>query len=65
VTHSGSFHLFGVDVKCHRLDDGRSIIEAESMERLFAAMAEPGREVDAAEMEAFARWQKGIGEPSC
>ena len=38
---SGSFHVFGVEVKCHCLDDGQRIIEADSMARLLEAMASP------------------------
>ena len=58
---SGTFHLFGVEVRCHVLSDGRRIIEAESLAELLAAMAntahiDPKR---GAEIEAFARWQKG------
>lgn len=37
-THQGSFVLFGVEVKCHRLSNGETIIEAESLDRLFEAM---------------------------
>lgn len=54
---SGTIRLFGVDVRCHRLDDGRAIIETESMNELLMAMAsgnfEPG------DVEAFARFQAG------
>jgi len=54
---SGSFDLFGVTVRCHVLEDGRRIIEAESMAALLAAMesgAEPG------DIQGFARWQRGL-----
>lgn len=33
--HSGSFMLGGVEMKCHVLEDGRAIIEKESLEKLF------------------------------
>lgn len=60
----GAFRIFGVEVLCHVLSDGQRIIEAESMERLLAAMADPGNTYDRdeaeREIEAFARWQRGI-----
>ena len=31
----GTFVLFGVEFKCHTLDDGQRIIEAGCLERLF------------------------------
>lgn len=63
---SGSFRLFGVEVRCHRLSDGRNIIEEESMERLLTAMASGTLEVG--DVEAFSRFQAGLpqqhgGEP--
>ena len=36
---SGSFTVYGVEVKCHVLDDGQRIIEAESVDALFVEMA--------------------------
>ena len=53
---SGSFNLFGVDVKCHTLDDGQRIIEADSLEALLDAVAQPDIcfEGDLAE---FQRWR--------
>ena len=59
----GEFTLFGVVMKCHVLSDGRRIIEAESMEKLFEAMAEPGCAVlDEDEIARYARWSRGEGE---
>lgn len=55
---SGSFHIFGVDVKCHRLSDGQAIIEADSMAALIEAMKMPeGREIG--DLEMFRSWQEG------
>lgn len=65
VPHSvwqGSFSVFGVEVKCHVLDDGQRIIEIDSMKALLAAMAgdnnitSPGESPDLTE---FARWVHG------
>ena len=36
---SGSFTIFGIEIKCHVLDNGQRIIEEGSMEALFEAMA--------------------------
>jgi hypothetical protein len=49
---SGSFRLFGVDVRCHRLNDGTNIIEEDSMCRLLEAMANGS--LDPGDVEAFA-----------
>lgn len=56
----GTFKAFGVDVVCHVLNDGRRIIEAESMEALM--MAAVGT-IQAEDLEAFARWCKGGEQP--
>jgi hypothetical protein len=54
---SGTFRLFGVEVKCHRLSDGRNIIEQESMLRLLTAMGDGT--MDVGDLEAFTRFQQG------
>lgn len=58
---SGSFRLFGVDVKCHRLADGRNIIEQESMEKVLDAMQ--AGSLDFTDLRAFQEFEKG-GLPS-
>ena len=58
---SGSFHIFGVEVKCHRLSDGQAIIEAERMAELLEAMSSPVT-IDndtGDELTDFLRWQRG------
>jgi hypothetical protein len=55
---SGSFRLFGVDVRCHRLSDGRAFIEEGSMCAILEAMADGSME--AGDLEAFVRFQKGL-----
>jgi EAL domain-containing protein (putative c-di-GMP-specific phosphodiesterase class I) len=57
---SGSFHLLGVEVKCHTLSDGRRIIDTESFHNLMEAMGTPGVTIDEDAMQEFARWQKGM-----
>lgn len=53
---SGSFRVYGVDVKCHVLDDGQRVIEADSVAALFEAMGTPG--VEMGDVEEFVRWQR-------
>ena len=59
---SGSFTLFGVEIECHILDDGQRIIEAESIERLFEAMArvDDRKAPEPDEMDSFGRWLQGL-----
>jgi hypothetical protein len=57
VVWSGSFRLFGIDVRCHRLSDGRNIIEEDSMRRLLAAMS--SGTLDIGDVESFARFRSG------
>lgn len=54
---SGSFHIFGVEVKCHTLSDGQRIIEADSMHKLLEAMGDGP--VVQHDLEEFAKWQRG------
>lgn len=60
---SGSFNIFGVDVKCHVLSDGERVIEAESMEAVLKAMAAPDPAMNTREqavnLDRIARWIKG------
>jgi hypothetical protein len=59
----GTFNVLGVDVVCHVLNDGRRIIEAESMAKMFAAMAETGADPTTPDFEqqatGFAKWLMG------
>jgi hypothetical protein len=59
----GTFNVFGVDVVCHVLNDGRRIIEAESMAKMFAAMAETGDDPTTPDFEqqatGLAEWMMG------
>lgn len=56
-TWSGSFRLYGVDVKCHTLSDGRRIIEADSLAALLEAMASSGQ--PSGQVHEFGRWRDG------
>lgn len=55
----GSFNIFGVEVRCHVLSDGRRIVEAESFNALLLAMASDSVEEDHDAINAFATWQAG------
>jgi hypothetical protein len=58
-TWTGTFRVFGVEVVCHVLSDGRRIIEADSMHKLMAAMGDADAP-PAGEWDALARWTKGL-----
>ena len=55
----GTFTLFGVDLKCYVLDDGRQIIDEDSLADLFDAMAQPGVPPIGDGLEAFTAWKSG------
>ena len=53
----GSFHLFGVELKCHVLSDGNRIVEADSLTNLFKAMGDPGEaDIDKTELGKLGEW---------
>jgi hypothetical protein len=57
---SGSFVVFGVELKCHTLADGRKIIETDSFHQLLAAMKSSGIDCGDEGLQAFGRWYKGL-----
>jgi len=56
---AGTFTVFGVTLRCHVLDDGQRIIEAEDVHKLLAAMQGYEPATGPGDMDAFVRWQKG------
>lgn len=54
----GTFRVYGVDVRCHVLSDGRRIIESDSMNALLEAM-EAKSTGDPGDLAAFDRWRRG------
>lgn len=54
-----TFFLFGVRVRCYVLDDGRRIVNADDLAAMFESMATGDH--DSAQVEAFVRWQRGVG----
>lgn len=59
ATHSGEFTIFGITLRCHRLDDGEAVIEADDLRALFNAMAGDCGDLDEAEVQAFMNFQRG------
>lgn len=66
ATASATFIVFGVEVKCHVLDDGQRIIEADSAKALFEAMGNPASGLPD-DLESLRRWLSGLGYtcPDC
>jgi hypothetical protein len=59
---SGVFRVFGVDLRCSELDDGRRVIHADDMAKLIAAMEAGevrGSEADDRDAAAIGRWLRG------
>ncbi len=52
---SGSFDVGEVTVRCHVLDDGRRIIETDSIENLFRQAPATNYH----DLDDFARWLRG------
>ena len=59
----GSFKIFGIDIKCATLEDGRRIILAESMDALFEVMATGDTTSNTADFAAFYAWKDGGKNP--
>lgn len=53
---SGSFEVFGVDLKCHVLSNGQHIIEEASIRELIAAMEASGEPTDEIDITELAKW---------
>ena len=56
---SGTFTVFGVEMKCHVLNDGRRVIEEESIKELLEAWGSSDN-LPLGEIDTFARWQRGV-----
>jgi hypothetical protein len=55
---SGTFNVWGIEMRCHVLNDGTRIIEKESFDKFMDAMADGMPAADDDELMAFLRWQK-------
>lgn len=56
---SGTFRVWGIDLKCHVLSNGQRIIEQDSFHAFMDAMADGAPIADDDELLAFFRWQRG------
>lgn len=54
---SGSFTVFGVELKCHTLDNGQRIIEADSLAELMEKMGQSDMPVG--DIDKFNYWKEG------
>ena len=55
---SGSFRIFGKDLKCHVLDNGQRVIDEDSLIELFGTDASEAS-LDEGELLDFLKWQRG------
>jgi len=56
----GTFTLYGVALRCYTLDDGRRVVDADDLHRLFIARAaEPERPYPPGDVIAFTAWHAG------
>jgi hypothetical protein len=54
---SGSFNVFGVELKCRVLNNGQRIIEADSMADFFNSLADDADAVaEDPNLEEFVKW---------
>jgi hypothetical protein len=58
---SGTFRIWGIDLKCHVLSNGQRIIEQRSFIQFMESLANGAPIADEDDFEAFARWQRGAG----
>lgn len=56
----GEFTLFGVKLHCHVLSDGRKIIEADDIAKLFSAKPIDPDDAALNEMRELFAWCKGV-----
>ncbi len=53
---SGSFNVFGVELKCHVLDNGQRVIEADSMADFLNGVADADVPAEDPNLDEFVRW---------
>lgn len=61
---SGTFRIFGVDLECHVLSDGRRVIEEKSLKALLASMASDAWVDCGEDLVNFASWLNGLTPPA-
>lgn len=57
---SGTFQVFGVDVKACVLPDGTRLIEGDSFAALIEAMHDPSATANPGELDKLMAWQRGL-----
>ena len=53
---SGTFNVFGVELKCHILDNGQRVIERDSVAAFMNGLADMVDPADDPNIEDFMRW---------
>ena len=53
---SGTFNVFGVELKCHVLDNGQRVIERDSVAAFMNGLADMVDPADDPNIEDFMRW---------
>ena len=55
---SKTFRIYGIQVCCHLLDDGRRVIAADSLTKLLSAMANgiPDMDLEEHDLDMFVMW---------
>lgn len=53
---SGSFNVFGVELKCHMLDNGLRIIDADSIDKFLNGLANADVPAEDPNIEEFMKW---------
>ena len=54
----GTFTIFGMELRCYVLEDGRRVINAEDVAKLFDE-DHPVETDQKGDLDAFAKWQRG------
>lgn len=62
--YQGSFHIFGVELIVHVLNDGQRVIEADSMTALFHAMETGEVDTPKEDIAKLTRFLHGRGIPA-
>jgi hypothetical protein len=55
----GTFKFFGIDLRCYVLEDGRRIIDADDLGKMYEADIAGVDEGDEVQKQAFLAWLKG------
>jgi hypothetical protein len=56
---SGSFRIWGIELRCYVLDTGERIINGDDFDTFMGALGDGTPCADDADLMAFCRWQQG------